>query len=150
VADAVKAVDPQAWKKVELRDLSLHDKARAQAEYEKSCTADPAPCKLADDELAQLRPLEDAYGTCLKSKGYPVDGNVDDVARESLVARFDDLDTDPDVFTTKIDPATARTELTKEINVALEDLECGKDYLTTKAGQDARDAELGPPSGRLP
>jgi hypothetical protein len=153
VADAVKAVDPKAWKQSEFRDLRLRDKAGAQAEYEKSCAANPAACKRADDEQAQLTVLGEAYGACLKSKGYPVDLNadiVDEVARTSLTARFDELDTDPDVFTTTIDPTAARAELKNEIKVALEDLECGKDYLTTKAGQEARDAELSPPSGQLP
>jgi hypothetical protein len=154
IAEAVKAVDQRAWKGAKYRfdHLGGHDPDVNSPEFKEKCEATPA-CKNYDADEARLKPLRDAYGSCLKRQGYPDDGNVyelDQTARRTLIARYDKLDKDPDLFRTKIDPVTARVELRKEIKVALEDLECGKDYIATNAEIEAEHEELAPPSGGLP
>jgi len=145
-------VDPDNWIRAKLRfETESRTLDENSQEFKQSCAKNPA-CKNADADEAQLKPLRDAYGTCLKGKGYPVeDGNaeVEQAARDSVVALRDKFDKDPDPFKTVLDPADARKGLTSEIKVALEDLDCGKDYLATSAQIDARNHELSPPSGRL-
>jgi len=152
VAEAVKAVDPMAWRRAVYRHNNLSGKRLDEnsREFKELCEASPA-CKNSDADDARLKPLQNAYVACLKRNGYPADEyDTDTAASDTLLARFDRLDTDPDVFTTKIDPAAARAELKNEIKVALEDLECGKDYIATKAEIEARNDALKPPSGGLP
>jgi hypothetical protein len=150
MAEAAKVVDPDNWTRAKL-SYEMHKPGfdENSQEFKQSCATNPA-CSNYNADEARLKPLRDAYGACLKGKGYAVeDENVEEVAKDSLVGELDRLDQDPDLFNTKIDPAAAREALKKEIRVALEDLECGKDYLATQAQIDAKNHELSPPSGRL-
>lgn len=86
---------------------------------------------------AQLVQLAQAYGTCLRGKGYPV--GTTSVTEIRTALRFEWFgkaaqltpappEGRPDATEQKMDPAVARPQLTQEIKAALADIDCGKDF----------------------
>jgi hypothetical protein len=157
IGDAVKAVDPAAWKRAEFQHKTIDRAAKANGGAVSSndvddtlCGADPG-CAQLNSRKAELKPLEGPYAACLRGKGYAVEavGDITQAASATVSARFDKLNTSTDPFKPQVDPAIARTELKNEVKVALEDLECGKDYLVARGKLEAQAAELAPPSGGL-
>ena len=152
-AEAAKALDPINYLRGKMRIASLSNKNaydENSPEFKQTCAANPDCFNYNADE-ARLKPLRDAYISCLKSQGYPVENEnfPDQAAHDFASGLTDKYDKDPDPFKTVISPDDARKGLTSEIKVALEDLECGKDYIATQARIDAENHAQAPPSGRL-
>lgn len=149
VGAAVKAVDPAARKEREERS-----KAILENRIDDYC---PPSCQSWKAGEAQLKALEAAYANCLKGKGYtavPNNGVADgvsvyDIAGKTVQKRFDEVNKTKAMGTPNIDPDVARAELTKEIKVALEDLECGKDYHVTMNKLQKQTMDLRPATGGL-
>ncbi|MEU8138478.1 hypothetical protein [Streptodolium elevatio] len=86
---------------------------------------------------AELVRLAQAYATCLRGKGYPVATTSVTEIRNAL--RFEWFgkaagltpqppEGRPESSEARLDPAVARPQLTKEIQAALADIDCGKDF----------------------
>jgi len=144
IGAAVKAIDPRARERGE-------KVFRPGASSNDSCDA---ACEALKTAAVQVKPLEASYLACLKGKGIPMNPDFQGMDTIGLAmkvsqARLDQLNTAPPGKPYTIDPAVARTELQNEIKVALDDLECGKDYIPAVYHAQEKAYELQPPSGGL-
>jgi hypothetical protein len=144
IGEAVKAVDPQARKQREELAKSV------------SSGQEPPGGAARRAARAQLAPLEPEYASCLHTKGIPTspgngpaDLGVSDFASKLVQQRYDQLAFRSGSDGPHLDPDVARKELKREIKIALDDLECGKQYLPmqSKLRKQLDDAE--PPTGGL-